>query len=350
MAFFTGNDSPVRAASSTLRLTASMTRASAGTRAPASRRTHVARHQLARRDVLLLAVAQHGRHGCGHSAQPLDGALGAVLLHEAEHHREEHDDRDGDGLQGVAQQRGEADGDQQDQDQDVLELREEEAPRGDLGRRLSSSFGPCSSRRRAASSLLRPLLGRAESVENGGDRERVPGGHWTGSGSAGACGLPTSGAAAMPYRPPRRSYLPPSTPSRAGHRRARSRALTCKLDAGEGSRQFILLARLDRHVSMYGGGMESPELPPPPGLLDRRARRRRHASEREAARLAADGHDPDPGARAGARPEALHALGPAPRPHRFGPLRLSLRRRDRRPRPGADGQDEGWLHRDERSG
>ena len=62
-------------------------------------RIDVAGHQLARRDLVLLAVAQDGRGGGGHLPQRLHAPLGAVLLDEAQQRREQHDHGDGDGLE-----------------------------------------------------------------------------------------------------------------------------------------------------------------------------------------------------------------------------------------------------------
>ena len=96
--FSTGTDSPVSAASSICRLTASTSRTSAGTRSPARSRMTSPGTSVARRDLALLAVAQHGRRRRRHAAQRLDRALGPVLLDEAQQHREQHDDRDRDRL------------------------------------------------------------------------------------------------------------------------------------------------------------------------------------------------------------------------------------------------------------
>jgi hypothetical protein len=71
------------------------------------------------RHVDRLAGPQHGRRRRGHLPQRIDGALGLVLLHEPEHDREEHDDRDHDCLGRVPERRRQRDGDQQDEDQHV---------------------------------------------------------------------------------------------------------------------------------------------------------------------------------------------------------------------------------------
>ena len=56
----------------------------------------IARHEVARRYVALLPIAEDGRRGRGHLAQRLDGALGTVFLYEAQEDREEHNDCNGD--------------------------------------------------------------------------------------------------------------------------------------------------------------------------------------------------------------------------------------------------------------
>jgi hypothetical protein len=91
----------------------------------------VAGDELARRHAPLAPFADDGRVGRGHLAQGLDGALGAVLLHEAEDDGEEHDDGDGDGLDAVAEEGRERRRQQQDDDEDVLELFEQDRPRRD---------------------------------------------------------------------------------------------------------------------------------------------------------------------------------------------------------------------------
>ena len=112
------------------------TRASAGTRSPARSTHDVARHELARRDRRLLAVAQHVRDGRGHLPQRFERPLGAVLLDEPEQHGEQHDDGDDDRLERVAEEAGDDRRAEQNQDQHVLELREERVPRRLRAQRL----------------------------------------------------------------------------------------------------------------------------------------------------------------------------------------------------------------------
>ncbi len=154
--FSTGSDSPVSAASSTCRLTASISRPSAGTLSPAASRMTSPGTSSRAGTSTRLAVAEHGRRGRRHLAQRLDGALGAVLLDEAEQHREQHDHGDDDGLDRVPEHRRERRRDQQDDDEDVLELVEQEAPRR-CRWAASSSLGPNSVSRRAASSAVSPV-------------------------------------------------------------------------------------------------------------------------------------------------------------------------------------------------
>ena len=139
----------------------------------------VAGDQRARRHVLLLPIAQCARHRCGHSAKALDGALGPVLLDEAQRHREQQDDGDDDGLQGVTQERGEADRDHEDQDQDVLELREKQAPRGGSAGSLELVRAVLD---QAPGGIggAQAAFGGGEPIQNGRDGERVPRGGGTG--------------------------------------------------------------------------------------------------------------------------------------------------------------------------
>ena len=90
---------------------------------------NVAGDELAGRDVSLLPIPQHGGGGRGHLAQGLDGPLGAILLHKPEEHGEEHDHGDHQRLEAVPEERRERHRDEQDDNQDVLELRREDLPR-----------------------------------------------------------------------------------------------------------------------------------------------------------------------------------------------------------------------------
>ena len=77
----------------------------------------------------LLAVAQSVRRRRGHLAQRFQRAAGAVFLDESEQHREQHDDGDDDRLERVTEEPGDDRGAEQDQNQGVLELREQGVPR-----------------------------------------------------------------------------------------------------------------------------------------------------------------------------------------------------------------------------
>jgi hypothetical protein len=91
---------------------------------------HVARHQLPRSDLALLAVAQHRDHRREHVLQRVEGLLRAVLLHEAQDRAEEHDHQDDDRVHVLAHEGRQDRGDDEDRDQDVLELVEEDVPGG----------------------------------------------------------------------------------------------------------------------------------------------------------------------------------------------------------------------------
>ena len=91
----------------------------------------IAGHEVARRDFNLLPIAQHRRGGRGHLAQRLDGTLGAVLLHEAQQHRKQHNDGDGDGFDPVPKKGGECRRHKENDDQHILELLQQDRPRRD---------------------------------------------------------------------------------------------------------------------------------------------------------------------------------------------------------------------------
>ena len=88
----------------------------------------IARDELARRDGHLLAIAQDVRGRCRHLPECFEGPAGAVLLEEPEQHGEQHDHRDRDRLERVAEKAGDDRGAEQDDDQHVLELGRERAP------------------------------------------------------------------------------------------------------------------------------------------------------------------------------------------------------------------------------
>ncbi len=147
--FSAATDSPVSAASSTVRLIDWSRRASAGTRSPVRMMTTSPGTSSRAGHDHFLVIAHDTRGRCGHLPQGFERAAGAVLLDEAEQHGEQHDDRDDGGFERVAEETGEDRGAQQDQDQDVLELGGERVPRGD-GRSLL----------RVRSARVRPGAGR----------------------------------------------------------------------------------------------------------------------------------------------------------------------------------------------
>ena len=140
---------------------------------PRREEDEVAGDEFARRNPSLAPVADHGRRGRGHLAQGLDGALRAVLLHEAEDDREQHDHSDGNRLDPVTEEGRERRREEQDDDEYVLELFEQDRPRRDAtgGLKLvraefiEAAGGLCSGQ--AAGRGLQPL-------ETLFDRQRVP--------------------------------------------------------------------------------------------------------------------------------------------------------------------------------
>jgi hypothetical protein len=90
----------------------------------------IPRHQLGRGEHPGLPVPDHGGAGGGHRGERLHGALGAVLLDEADRRVQDHDRHDRDRVGGVAD-RGRDDGRaQEDEDHEVGELVEEHPEAG----------------------------------------------------------------------------------------------------------------------------------------------------------------------------------------------------------------------------
>ena len=89
---------------------------------------HIAGHEVARRDLDFLPLPQHAGQRRGQPPQRLQRAVGAVFLHESEPYGKQHDDRDGDGLNRVPQAARQHRGQQQNDDQDVLELGQQQSP------------------------------------------------------------------------------------------------------------------------------------------------------------------------------------------------------------------------------
>jgi len=83
----------------------------------------IARHQLAGRQLALDAVAQDPSVRRRHVTQRFHGPLRAKLLIETERDGQQHDDGNHAGFQAVSQRRGERRRNDQDDEQDILELR-----------------------------------------------------------------------------------------------------------------------------------------------------------------------------------------------------------------------------------
>ncbi len=104
--FSTAADSPVRAASSTARLTACVTRASAGTRSPV-RSSTTSPGTRSRVGTTVSSSSRSTRaDGRRHFSQRLERSPRTVFLDETEQHGEQHDDRDDDGLERVTEESG----------------------------------------------------------------------------------------------------------------------------------------------------------------------------------------------------------------------------------------------------
>ena len=124
----TGTDSPVSAASSTCKIDR-LDQSCVGRHLVARvQQNEVAWHEPARRNLDLLAVADHRYGGRGHSPERFERAFRSVLLYEAQHYSEQHDHGDGDRLDAVSEKGGDRRSDQQDDDQDILELPEQNGP------------------------------------------------------------------------------------------------------------------------------------------------------------------------------------------------------------------------------
>ena len=140
MILLTGTLSPVRAASSILRLleAGALQQAAVGGDGVAGfQQHHVAGHQLVAVDGDLLAVPQHLAGGGGHGLQGFDGGLSLALLKDAQDRVQQHDDQDDKDL-GKALARDEVghrrDGgrDHQDDEHGVLQLLDEALEQGGL--------------------------------------------------------------------------------------------------------------------------------------------------------------------------------------------------------------------------
>ena len=90
----------------------------------------IPRHQLGGQHGADVPAAKHRGVGRGHGLEGLHGALGPVLLDEADHRVEHDDGDDGDGVCGLADQPRNHRRDQQDEDHEILELVDEHPPWG----------------------------------------------------------------------------------------------------------------------------------------------------------------------------------------------------------------------------
>jgi hypothetical protein len=97
-----------------------------------------------------------------------------VLLDKTEQYREQDDDRDDRGLEGMAEESGDNRGAQQNQDQRVLELREERPPRRLTSQRLQLVRAMDAESARWLGTL-QSGQGRTQLLNRHGDRQRVPG-------------------------------------------------------------------------------------------------------------------------------------------------------------------------------
>ena len=92
MVLSTGSDSPVRSDSSISSPSALTTTPSAGTWSPVRNTTSSSRDDLLDRDLALGAVTDDGRARCVEHGEPIERALRAVLLHDADQRvRDQHD-------------------------------------------------------------------------------------------------------------------------------------------------------------------------------------------------------------------------------------------------------------------
>ena len=98
----------------------------------------VARDDLRRGDASPLAASDHGGISRRHRAKCRDGSLGTRLLHIAHGRVQEHDGKDGDGFVGEGrvalhdpERRGDRCGDEKQDDEHILKLRQESPPRRD---------------------------------------------------------------------------------------------------------------------------------------------------------------------------------------------------------------------------
>ena len=95
-----------------------------------SQKHEISGYELPRGNDDFLAVAAHARVRRRHLLQRLERSSGAVFLDEPEEHRKQHNDRNDDCLERMAEEAGHDRPGEQNQNQDVLELGGQSAPRG----------------------------------------------------------------------------------------------------------------------------------------------------------------------------------------------------------------------------
>ena len=117
----------------------------------------IARHQLAGRYRVQLALAQYLRGGTRQSPERCDGALRPVFLHKADDRVQHHDDDDGDGIGDIPEQARNQAGHHQHDDHEVGELTEEHpqrAARPLLGNGIRAKDRPALQHIRLSQALL----------------------------------------------------------------------------------------------------------------------------------------------------------------------------------------------------
>ena len=137
----TGWDSPVKAASSACSRTLTMTRPSAGTRAPAARATTSPGTRSASGDLMLLAIADDMRHRRGLLPEGGEGLRRLPLGQEADERVQDDHGEDGGRLDALAQGEGHRGRRQQQDHDEALELIDEnrqKRPRRFLGERVGA--------------------------------------------------------------------------------------------------------------------------------------------------------------------------------------------------------------------
>ena len=116
----------------------------------------IARNQLARGDFLQMPIAPDAHVRNSHALEGCHRLLGAVFLGKAEHSVENHDNHDDQRIDRLPQNDGNDRRNDQDHDHDPGKLLQQNRP-GAFVPRSTSSFGPYSASRRAASAAVKPF-------------------------------------------------------------------------------------------------------------------------------------------------------------------------------------------------